>query len=83
MREMFPVHESIDTKRGYTIYKSDDWWKAAVLYEHREKTQVGVYLWKRNGDDWTRKQKYAIDSEDDWEKDQKAVETLVEKLPEE
>lgn len=81
MNEIFPVHETIETKQGYTIYKSEDWWKAVILYERGQKPRVGIYLWNRTGDGWTRKQKYAVDSVEDWERERDAVDSLIEELP--
>lgn len=76
----FPVHEDLDVQDGKTIYKSDDWWKAVVLYEGFRGPEIGVYLWQDRDDDWRRKQKYVIKSKDDWEQDKEVIEKFVTEL---
>lgn len=82
MSDEFPIHEDLDELDGRTIYKSNSWWKAVVLYNGFSGRKVGIYLWKQNGDGWKRKQKYVIESEDDWKADQEAVQPLIEGLTE-
>lgn len=76
----FPVHDSLDVQDGETVFKSDDWWKAVVLYEGYRGTEIGVYLWKNQAGDWRRQQKYVILSEDDWEQDKEVIEEFVGEL---
>lgn len=78
MTETFPVHDNIDTIRGRTIFKSEDWWKAALTYENHGQQRVGIYLWQQDGGDWKRRQKYVIRSSEDWQRDRDAVESLVQ-----
>lgn len=80
MSEEFPIHEDLGVVDGRTIFKSSDWWKAVVLYEGFSGREIGIYLWKQNGDGWKRQQKYAIRSKDDWETDQEAIGSLLEGL---
>jgi hypothetical protein len=40
----FPVHESIDTQDGQTVFKSQKWWKAVVLYEGYRGPEIGVSI---------------------------------------
>jgi len=40
----FPVHEDLEVQDGQTVFKSDDWWKAVVLYEGYRGAEIGVYL---------------------------------------
>lgn len=77
----FPVHESISVESGVTIYRTDQWWKAAVKYSIDEgEPVVAIYLWLNDDGEWKRKQKYTINSKEDWLVDK----TLVEHyLPEE
>ena len=82
MTDEFPVHEKLEVLDGRTIFKSSDWWKAVVLYKGFNGREIGIYLWKQNGDRWKRQQKYVIRSEDDWETDQEAVKSLLEGLTE-
>lgn len=44
--EEFPVHKELDIQAGETVFKSDDWWKAVVLYEGYRGMEIGVYLWQ-------------------------------------
>jgi hypothetical protein len=76
----FPVHEALDVHVGETVFKSDDWWKAVVLYEGYRGLELGVYLWQRRDGDWRRQQKYVIRSQDDWEQDKAVIEQFVEGL---
>lgn len=65
---------------GETIFKSDDWWKAVVLYEGYRGPEVAVYLWQQRDDSWRRQQKYVIQSQDDWEDDKAVIEDFVTEL---
>lgn len=76
----FPVHEDLDVQDGETVFKSDDWWKAVVLYEGYRGPEIGVYLWQRRNGDWRRQQKYVIRSQDDWEQDKAVIEEFVTDL---
>lgn len=76
----FPVHEEIDVLDGYTIYKNSSWWKAIVLVDGFRGQEVGVYLWKNSGDTWSRKQKYIVRSQEDWDQDRAIINKYVEKL---
>jgi hypothetical protein len=73
----FPVHDELDVQNGETIFKSDDWWKAIVLYEGYRGMEGAIYLWQANDGDWNRSQKYVIRSEDDWEQDKEAIERFI------
>lgn len=77
----FPVHEELDVQDGETVFKSDAWWKAVVLYEGYRGTELAVYLWQHtDDDDWRRQQKYVIRSQDDWETDKETIEKSVDEL---
>lgn len=82
MTDDFPTHGELEILDGRTIFKSDDWWKAAVLYEGFSRREIGIYLWKQTGDRWKRQQKYVIRSEEDWETDREAVSSLLGELTE-
>lgn len=76
----FPVHEELAVQAGETIFKSNDWWKAVVLYEGYRGLEIGVYLWKNQDGDWRRQQKYVIRSQDDWDQDKEVIEEFVTEL---
>ena len=80
--EKFPVHESIEVLEGITIYKRKVWWNA-VLYQRSYvgKPQVAVYLWRKRGDEWKRKNKFIVDKET-WKQTKEAVDKLLLRLPE-
>lgn len=72
----FPVHDNIDVLDGETLFKSDDWWKAVIIAVGYKSPDVLVYLWRKDGQSWKRKQKYKVSSED-WEEEKQAIERLV------
>lgn len=77
----FPVHDIIDVIDGTTIFKNDEWWKAVLLYE-RYGRRIGVYLWKWREDnhEWTRKQKYVVRHQSDWEVEREVIEAYTKLL---
>jgi hypothetical protein len=76
----FPVHEDLDVQKGETIFKSDDWWKAVILYDGYRGPEISVYLWQHRDGDCRRQQKYVIRSQDDWEQDKTVIEDFVAEL---
>lgn len=76
----FPVHEELDLQEGQTVFKSQKWWKAVVLYEGYRGPEIGVYLWQNRDGEWRRQQKYVIRSLDDWEQDKEIIEEFVTEL---
>lgn len=81
----YPVHSSINVEDSVDIYKTDDWWKAAVQYktESDEDWVIAIYLWHYDGDGWTRKNKYNIKSVDAWQMDVEMIETYLSTHPKE
>lgn len=71
--EDYPVHSSVDVHAGETIYRTDNWWKAAVTnsYEAGE-SEIAIYLWHRN-DEWTQKNKYQVKTAEAWNSDKQLV----------
>ena len=76
----FPVHEMIKVIDGITIAKSGRWWSAVLLVEWRGRTAICFYLWRKSNDQWKRKYKWQIRSEDEWAKIREAVESFMEKV---
>jgi hypothetical protein len=63
---------------GYTtIYKTDLWWEAVVVFEAYGKRQMGLYLWQKRGGEWKRKNKFGIRNLDEWSKLKTAVDKLA------
>jgi len=78
----YPVDENITVLAGRDIYKSSEWWKAAVYYEYPKKEgdpEVGIYLWHLDDetDDWNRKNKYTVKTVEAWEKDRPIIDSLL------
>jgi hypothetical protein len=75
--ETLPVHDSLTVVDYENLYKTDEWWKAAVRYRHEssEESEVAVYLWHKD-DEWTRKNKYNIKAQNAWETDKQVVEEI-------
>lgn len=73
----FPVHEEISVLDGKTIFKTDEWWKAAIIAEGYHDPDILIYLWRNDGGSWKRKQKYKAKSPDKWENEKKIVDALV------
>jgi hypothetical protein len=78
--EKFPVDENLKQIEGKTIYKTEKWWKAAVVTEGWGKKALTVYLWQSKNNDWRVVQKYKIHRKDEWIKDKETIEQLVDKL---
>ena len=79
-KQTWPVHEVIQVVRGVDIYKSDKWWKAALLTESYGRRQVTIYQWRKSENKWKRKQKLSIASKDEWAKVVEACADLVAEL---
>lgn len=76
----FPVDENLKQIAGKTIYKTEKWWKAAVVTEGWGKKSLTVYLWQFKKDDWKVVQKYKLHSREEWDKDRAVIQELIEKL---
>jgi len=65
--ENVPIIAPLKVIEYKTINKRFGWWSAVVLLESYGRKQVCCYLWQKRGDQWKRKQKFAIHSQEDWE----------------
>jgi hypothetical protein len=79
-QEKYPVHDVITVIRGMDIYKTEKWWKAALLTESYGKRQVTIYQWVKRDTKWVRKQKMSVRSKDEWSKIVKACADLIATL---
>lgn len=79
----YPVHSAVTVTDAVDIYRTDDWWKAAVRYliGDSEDTSVAIYLWHHDGDGWTRKNKYNIKTGDAWAMDQELIQAYLSVEP--
>lgn len=78
--EGLPVSDYYTVSHAKTIFKQESWWKAItriVAKGDYETTEVIVYLWQDDGDDWKCRQKYAVKDLDDWGEEQDLVSSFV------
>ena len=79
----FPVDDSLTVLDGNTIYWTDKWHKAAVLYTYGDgkldssDPELAIYLWHKRDGEWSRKQKYSIRTADGWVEDRRVLEKLL------
>lgn len=74
-----PVHQSLNVVNVSEIYRTKEWWKAAVRYQFDdggEYNETSVYLW-HDDDGWTRKNKYVIKTEEAWKTDKTIIDQLL------
>jgi len=80
----FPVDNSLKILDGKTIYRTDEWHRAAVLYTTKQADpadydpDIAIYLWHKRDGSWVRKQKYTINSVGGWEDDVAVLERLFD-----
>jgi hypothetical protein len=78
-----PVNDRLPTSEFYkvidsvTIFKSEKWWEAVVVFESYGKRSIGVYLWQKKNDAWKRKHKFNERNLDEWNKLKGAIEQLA------
>lgn len=77
--EQLPVDKSINVIRFKTIYKTQKWWKAAVLGNVFGHNQMMIFLWimDEKTEKWKRKQKLAENSIEGWEQTKAAMDELI------
>jgi len=74
----YPVHPDVTVHFGKTIYRTDDWWKAAVTHSYGDSDpELAIYLWHRD-DDWSRKNKYHVKTAEAWHEDKDRIEQYLE-----
>jgi len=79
--EKLPISEFYKVVDYVTLFKSQKWWEAIVIFEAYGKRAIGLYLWQRREDDtWKRKHKFNIRNLDEWNKLKDAIERLAPKL---
>ncbi|NLE05214.1 MAG: aminopeptidase [Crenarchaeota archaeon] len=80
--EKLPVSEIYRIINHITIYKTDLWWEAIVIFEMYNKRQIGLYLWQKRNGQWKRKHKFGIRNTNEWMKIKNAIEELLPKMAE-
>lgn len=78
--EKLPISEFYKVVEYVTIFKSQNWWEAVVIFEAYGKRSIGLYLWQKRQDVWKRKHKFNVRNLDEWNKLKNAVEQLIPKL---
>jgi len=80
MDEKLPISEFYKVVDYVTIFKSQKWWEAVVIFESYEKRSIGLYLWQKREEKWKRKHKFNVRNMDEWNKLKSAIEQLAPKL---
>ncbi len=80
VEEKLPISEFYKVIDHATIFKSQKWWEAVVVFESYGKRQIGMYLWQKKADVWKRKHKFNVRNLEEWDKLKKAIEELTPKL---
>ena len=80
IEEKLPISEFYAVIDSTTIFKSQKWWEAVVVFESYGKRSIGLYLWQKKGEAWKRKHKFNVRNMDEWNKLKNAVEQLAPKL---
>lgn len=75
-----PVHQSLKIIDREDVYKKSEWWKSVVRYKYdsSKNSEIAVYLWHNDGNEWNRKNKYVIKSMSAWSDDSKVIERLFD-----
>jgi hypothetical protein len=80
LEDKLPISEFYKVIDYTTIFRSDKWWEAVVVFEAYGKRSIGMYLWQKKGDVWKRKHKFNVRNMDEWNKLRIAIEQLAPKL---
>lgn len=78
--EKLPISEFYKVVDHITVFKSQKWWEAIVVFEAYGKRTIGLYLWQKREDVWKRKHKFNVRNLDEWNKLKNAIEQLAPKL---
>ncbi|MCW4019050.1 MAG: aminopeptidase [Candidatus Bathyarchaeota archaeon] len=78
--ETLPISDFYKVIDYQTIYKTDVWWEAVVIFETYNRRQIGMYLWQKRGGVWKRKNKFSIRNLYEWGKIKNVVDQLFQKI---
>jgi hypothetical protein len=78
--EKLPISDFYKVIDYITIFKSEKWWEAIVVFESLGKRSIGLYLWHNRNGQWKRKHKFNVRNLDEWNKLKNAIEQLTPKL---
>jgi hypothetical protein len=79
-KEKLPISDFYKVVDYVTIFKSQKWWEAVVIFEAYGKRSIGLYLWQKKADAWKRKHKFNVRNLDEWNKLKTTVEQLTPRL---
>jgi hypothetical protein len=80
IEEKLPISEFYTVVDHVTIFKSQKWWEAVVIFESYGKRSIGLYLWQKRQEAWKRKHKFNVRNLDEWNKLKNAIEQLTPKI---
>ncbi|MCK5628102.1 hypothetical protein KAI12_01420 [Candidatus Bathyarchaeota archaeon] len=78
--EKLPISDFYKVVTFKTIFKTEKWWEAVVVFENQGRRALGLYLWQNRAGQWKRKHKFAIKNVDEWNKLRTAMDQLIPKL---
>jgi hypothetical protein len=78
--EKLPISDFYKVIDCVTVFKSQKWWEAIVVFEYGGRRAIGLYLWQKRADLWKRKHKFNIRNAEEWNKLKNAIEQLTPKL---
>jgi hypothetical protein len=78
--EKLPISDFYKVIDYITIFKSEKWWEAIVIFESFGKRSIGLYLWQKRNDVWKRKHKFNVRNMEEWNRLKDAIERLAPKL---
>ncbi|MEM3617114.1 MAG: hypothetical protein QXJ31_04295 [Candidatus Bathyarchaeia archaeon] len=78
--EKLPISEFYKVIDYITIFKSEKWWEAIVIFESFGRRSIGLYLWQRRDGVWKRKHKFNVRNMEEWNRLKEAIERLAPKL---
>jgi hypothetical protein len=78
--EKLPISDFYKVVDYVTIFKSEKWWEAIVVFESFGRRSIGLYLWQRRNNSWKRKHKFNIRNIEEWNKLKAAIEKLAPRL---
>ncbi|RJS79879.1 hypothetical protein CW708_01520, partial [Candidatus Bathyarchaeota archaeon] len=60
--EKLPISDFYKVIDSITVFKSEKWWEAIVVFESFGRRSIGLYLWQNRNGVWKRKHKFNIRS---------------------
>lgn len=75
--ERLPISDFYKVVDYVTIFRSEKWWEAVVVFESFGKRSIGLYLWQKRNNAWKRKHKFNVRNLEEWNKLKAAIEKLA------